>query len=369
MNKRAFIATVVITLILILLLVEMKPVKVTEANPLPYYFTPNEDVPVLIVETPQNFTTYSVGSFLLNFTVIRPSSWYTTTRTLFQMPALGTISNVTVSLDGNEKYFDEFPKDFVNGSNGWCENYSIQIGPLGFGLNTLQIDVTAYTYYVSRDYYGKAGEPIYQYPMSVTDTIYLDLSGASSSSTPSPTQVYIVSPANGTLFETGDIPLAFTVIKPSSWKPNVAISDIQYKLDPVFNGDFATETSGWTDVPPTPSSERTQQYSLTVKNASDGNHCLMVRVTAEYPGGYLTNGVYAFFSVVRAEPSHQQLEQSPSSSESPTQQLTTELVQTPNPTSIIDYTYWLLSPALWAMAIALVVVGLMVYLVKQRVGK
>jgi uncharacterized membrane protein len=110
------------------------------------------------------------------------------------MPAFGTISNITVSLNGNEKYYDEFPKGFVNGTSGWSENHSICLGPLDFGLNTLEINVTAYTYYVSQDYYEKSGEPINQYPMNVTDTIYLSFSDTSSSPTSSPSPSLTSSP-------------------------------------------------------------------------------------------------------------------------------------------------------------------------------
>ena len=187
MSKKTLMATIVILTFLVSSVAGMQTVHVAKANPLPYYFTPNHDEPVLMVETPQNYTTYNVNIILLNFTVIRPSSWYTTMRTLFHMPAFGTISNITVSLNGNEKYYDEFPKDFVNGTSGWSENYSICVGPLDLRLNTLEINVTAYTYYVSQDYYEKSGEPINQYPMNVKDTIYLNFPNASSSPTPSPT--------------------------------------------------------------------------------------------------------------------------------------------------------------------------------------
>jgi hypothetical protein len=194
MSKKTFMATIIITAFLISSVAGMQAVQVAKANPLPYYFTPNHDEPVLIVETPQNYTTYTVSSILLNFTVIRPSSWYTTMRTLFHMPAFGTISNITVSLNGNEKYYDEFPKDFVNGTSGWSKNYSICVGPLDLRLNTLEINVTAYTYYVSQDYYDKPGEPINQYPMNVKDTIYLNFPNASSSPTPSPSPSLTSSP-------------------------------------------------------------------------------------------------------------------------------------------------------------------------------
>ena len=191
----------------------------------------------------------------------------------------------------------------------------------------------------------------------------------SPSSTPSPTPaqipilrqptIYIASPANDTIYEIGNILLNFTINKPDTWESSVAISEIQYKLDPVFNGDFVTETSGWTDITPVQSSERIQQYSLTVKNASDGNHSLMVRVTTEYRGGYVTNGVYAFFSVIPAEPSPTE-----SSSPSPTQQPTTEPSQTPDRPKIGDFAPVIIPASM--ILLAVIAVSILVYFSRRR---
>lgn len=237
-------------------------------------------------------------------------------------------------------------------------NGTATLAGLSNGPHHLAITVDEWMFYTSRITYDVYFSVQVQAAVSPSSTL-------SPENAPEPPAICIVSPANGTVYETGNIPLTFTVTKPDSWAPNVGIIAIQYKLDPVFNGDFATETSGWTSLAPAQSSGAAQQYSLTVQNASVGNHSLMVRVTVGYPNLQATNGDYALFSVARAEPLQQQTEppaiKSPSTP--PTQASTIQPSQTPDKIKVADFVPVIIPAAIVTLGTA---VALLVYFKRRR---
>jgi hypothetical protein len=305
MSKKTFMATIIILGLLVSMLNGMQAVEMAKANVL---FPTNLQISVI---SPTN-RTYTSNSITLdiNTTAIDPLEKEKTTQ-------------ITYNLDrqGNQS---------TDNSHFWTT-----LADLSEGSHMLEV-------YAQNQYYNPQRYPLGPLTLRAYSIVYftIDTSIPTHSATPSPTSslkpvphhptIYIMSPSNDTIYETGDIPLTFTVTKPDSWETYVGISNIQYKLDPVFNGDFVTETSGWTDITPAQSMERTQQYSLILENASGGNHSLMVRVNVEYPGGYVTNGVYAFFSVIRAEPSPTK-----SPSLSPTDTPTPSQKQQPRPSEVL----------------------------------
>ena len=184
---KKLLATTILTAILVLV-IGVQVVEV-EANPVPFTQTPNLEKPSLTIMAPQNYSTYNTPNIPLNFTVKQPDSW-NATHWLWRY--IGEVNSVEVSLDDNlsahysayhiDKYFNgnkstTHPDDprgqfSLNSICDWIN----QTTP---GMHTLNVTVTSHTYSLS-NYPGsneKAGaiydgQPIYEYPIIVSDTIY-----------------------------------------------------------------------------------------------------------------------------------------------------------------------------------------------------
>ncbi len=190
MKKIALKVSIVFVLISSLV-AGMQVVKVTQANPTwgVYPTEPNQDKPILIIENPQNDSICTQNGIILNFTVIKPSSWNQIVAP-FGSPAVGRIESVNVSLNGKQEYQDFLNTNYLNGADNWNKNYSICISGLLLGTNIIEVTVFAKTSYFNEN---STNNMVSFYPMNVTDTLYLNYSEAS----PTPTLSLIELPYGG----------------------------------------------------------------------------------------------------------------------------------------------------------------------------
>ena len=150
------------------------------ANPIPWPSTPNQDKPVLTIESPQNNTVTNETDVYLNFKVTNPDSWYDPQ---WFMPYIGEVASVTMSLDG--KSISTSP---VYPNNG--HNYSVNINLTASGLHMLNVTVLSYTYYRGPAYNGShilsdinsSSGPVYEYPLVISDFVYFTVVGETSPS-------------------------------------------------------------------------------------------------------------------------------------------------------------------------------------------
>ena len=176
-------------LLTISVLVGTEVIGVAEANPVPFTQTPNLKRPSLTITAPQNYSTYNTSNIPLNITVTQPDTW---DATHWLWHYVGEVNSVDVSVDGNiSAHYTAY--QIVKYSNGnktttypndprdpfsvvsIC-NWINQTTP---GMHTLNVTVMSHTYSLS-NYPGsnvKAGamydgQPIYEYPIIVSDTIY-----------------------------------------------------------------------------------------------------------------------------------------------------------------------------------------------------
>ncbi len=159
-----------ITVVILTLFFGMQLVGLATANPVPYPATPNQDKPTLIIESPKNNTAINEGSVYLNFTVTKPDSW---NDPQWFMPYIGQVASVKAYLDGNSLDYE------YNHSGSYSVKLNLnQSAP---GLHALNVTVLSYTYYRGPAYNGShilsgiqsTGGPVYQYPMVVSDVVYL----------------------------------------------------------------------------------------------------------------------------------------------------------------------------------------------------
>ena len=150
------------------------------ANPMyeiPYPSEPNNELPTLKLESPQNGTAYTEGTAELVFAVTKPFSWhiYWYTGASEPIPVIGSYI-VWVYLDGNITYHFLDP----HLQRVRTANYSLTLDWLKSGTHSLRIDMKATTYY-------KNPYPdLYDYlthSMNVSETIQFTIQDAS---TPSP---------------------------------------------------------------------------------------------------------------------------------------------------------------------------------------
>ncbi len=189
MKNKTVMATISILVFLISLVAGMQAAEVVQANP--YWGVhpkqPNLDKPLLIVESPGNYSTCTERSALVNFTVTKPSSWNQTVAP-FGTPYAGQIESVNVSLNGKQEFQDVLASDNLNGSGIWSKSYSINVDGLNSGINALEVIVNAATFYTTENITrGIVTDWINEYPMIVTDTIYLNFSDASPTPSVTPT--------------------------------------------------------------------------------------------------------------------------------------------------------------------------------------
>jgi hypothetical protein len=183
MRNKLFIAAVTISLVISFLAGTIF-VEVAKANPYwgVYPVAPNQDKPILVVESPTNYSTIIEGNITLNFTVIKPSSWNMSVAP-FGTCANGRIDSVNVSLNGLQEFQEFLYFDNLNGGGSWNKSYSLNLGELHLGLNAVQVIASALALSSSGNY-----------PMNVTSTLYLNYSEIS----PTPTISPIITPSPST---------------------------------------------------------------------------------------------------------------------------------------------------------------------------
>ena len=155
MGKKAFIAAVTASLVLISI-ISMQAVRVALANPVPYPSTPNTDLLILHIDSPENYSaTYANNTLSLVFRVVEPPSWnfYKDQLGLFYEPIVGDFS-VWVYLDGNLT----FSRQNQGAYNQLVYDYNVIFADLTLEQYTVKVDVCARAFYTtdanySRSYY------------------------------------------------------------------------------------------------------------------------------------------------------------------------------------------------------------------------
>lgn len=85
------------TVFMISLLMGIQASEIVDANPIPYPATPSQEKPTITIKNLQNYSTYCIGSFALDFSVVQPEAWSRIYDFFFH---IGYVNNVTVALDG-----------------------------------------------------------------------------------------------------------------------------------------------------------------------------------------------------------------------------------------------------------------------------
>jgi hypothetical protein len=211
MSKNVFMAIIILTF-LFSLVAGMQTVMTAKAQGVP-------DAPMLIVQTPRDNTTFSVSSFLLNFTIMKPNSW--------DLTASGRIDYVDVALNGYEKFHDILSSDPLNGTGSWSKNYSISIDGLKLGTNTLTINIGATP--TPNESQMTVGSKMYliflELPLSPTP---------SHTSSPSPIQqptISLLSPLNDSLFNVSIEGVNYQLI----YETNSTLSWVGYSINGANN--------------------------------------------------------------------------------------------------------------------------------------
>jgi hypothetical protein len=198
MRKKLFLCA---SIIILSLSITLQVVEITKANPVPFTQTPNLEKPILITASPQNYSTYTKNDIALNLTISQPDSWNAVN---WLWHYVGEINKVEIYLDGNQtaEYTANHIYKYLNGNKTMIYPESVEdefslsnicdwINQTTPGMHTLNITVISHTYSLSH-YPGsneKAGamhdrQPIYEYPIIVSDTIYFT---NAVNSTPTPT--------------------------------------------------------------------------------------------------------------------------------------------------------------------------------------
>jgi hypothetical protein len=171
------------------MLIGIQAFEVADANPVPFTQTPNLERPSLTITAPQNYSTYNTPNIPLNLTVKQPDSW---NATHWLWHYVGEVNSVDVSVDGNiSAHYSAYQiVKYSNGNktttypNDPRDPFSVVsicdwINQTTPGMHTLNITVISHTYSLSH-YPGsneKAGamydgQPIYEYPIIVSDIVY-----------------------------------------------------------------------------------------------------------------------------------------------------------------------------------------------------
>jgi hypothetical protein len=189
-NKATVVSATIAFALLFFSTAEIRFVDVAKGNPFwgLYPAEPNQDKPLLIIENPANYTTPSQDSVILNFTVVKPISWNHTVAP-FGTCADGSMHNVTISLNGLEKFQELLPGNDLNGSGAWSKSYSISIDGLQTGENILEIAVFADALYFNEN---STNNTVSHYPLNVASSLYMNYP---ETPTPTPTLLPIFSPS------------------------------------------------------------------------------------------------------------------------------------------------------------------------------
>jgi hypothetical protein len=173
MNKRKFIATITVLVLLIISCFGFQFFMGVEANPLPIDTTsPNLDPPVLAAQSPTNIT-YSTNNISLNITVTKPSSWGDS----------NTMREISYTLDG-QKYpiwVSSVGKEAPDYTFPTIKELSAALNGLADGQHTLKVDVIAQTKYFPNPNFFFASYESFGTSQTIIFTV-----NNSSSNTPSP---------------------------------------------------------------------------------------------------------------------------------------------------------------------------------------
>jgi hypothetical protein len=139
MNKKKFIATIIILAFFVIPICGVQFFRMVEANPLPIDTTsPNTNSPILSIQSPSNIT-YSTNNISLNITVAKPSSWDDS----------DTMREISYTLDGQNYplWVSSLGKEATDCTFPAIKELSAVLTGLSDGQHTLKVDVTAQTKY------------------------------------------------------------------------------------------------------------------------------------------------------------------------------------------------------------------------------
>ena len=170
--KRRYAVFAVVFVISIL--IGVQAVEGVDANPVPWSYTPNQENPILAIETPQNHSNYKCN-VNVNFSVTTPVSWnaYYQPLTPSRIYYIGELDSIQVSLDGNliKRYqYSDLNQD----------RYILTLNDTSTGSHELNITLLSFTYAKGEKYDTTAidtngisnGLHVYKYPNIVTDIVY-----------------------------------------------------------------------------------------------------------------------------------------------------------------------------------------------------
>ncbi len=189
LGKKAFIATIIISLIIATLVVQMQTVDVAKANMIILPTKPITDPPTLTIQSPINNHSYSKTSAPLNITVTKPTSWGPSGDPSIYYNC--GISYIHYILDDTSYSLFEaplinpIPQDLLP----IVSNFSRSLEGLTNGAHSLQVIIYALSQWCPDNSgpYGTSVPPFYFYKMTVTSEIIHFTVGLQPTSTPSPT--------------------------------------------------------------------------------------------------------------------------------------------------------------------------------------
>ena len=193
MSNKSFIPAISISLIFILAVGGALVIEAAKANPVLWPSTPNQDKPTLTIGSPENNTAYNEPDVYLNFTVTKPDSWIRDGK----FPPLynGEVASVSAHLDGNDV---NLTSNFHGGPFEMDLPYSAKLNLSASRVYMLNVTVISYIYYMgpvyngSLLYYQSSSNPVYKYPIIVSDKINFTLDQPTQS--PNPQQLTVEFP-------------------------------------------------------------------------------------------------------------------------------------------------------------------------------
>jgi hypothetical protein len=157
-------------------LIGIQAFETADANPIPYPVYPSQEKPTITIKNLQNYTTYGVGKFALDFSVVQPEAWSYTYDFFFH---IGYVDNVTVTLDG--KTVGAFPYNSTD--------YCFVVNQTAVGMHKIAVTVFSCAYYL-KSIEGMEniqslnlihnGQHMYEYWTAVTATVYFTTSASAS---------------------------------------------------------------------------------------------------------------------------------------------------------------------------------------------
>ncbi len=171
MRKRVMLAGSILVLSLLVLL---QGLQVLDANPVPWPYKPNQESPILAIETPQNHSNYKYNVDV-NFSVTIPDSWNAHYHPLTpsEIHYIGELDSIQVNLDGNLIRLYQY-------SDLNQDKYVLPLNGTSIGSHSLNITLLSFTYAKGEKFDDTAidtngisdGLHVYKYPNIVTDIVY-----------------------------------------------------------------------------------------------------------------------------------------------------------------------------------------------------